>query len=244
MRTRLPVVALTIALALSACASDADDSTAADTSDTSAETTDPGTAPTHNGTAADNDEDTAVTETGLELTDTAPAGADIVIETVGTTSDRTIQRGGQAAIEQGQTFAVGADTTLTQVSFHVAAPDGVAAGQPIELAVYEVGNTVTMVPSGPVDIGAGDGPLVLTLPEAMSPDTPTHLVFSLPDVALTAGQYAVVLSFGDGGGQAEMYLQHPNGDVYPDGSAISLEGEFWKSNTNDHDSAVTITFGT
>jgi len=31
--------------------------------------------------------------------------------------------------------------------------------------------------------------------------------------------------------------------VYADGVAISLEGEFWKANTNDHDSAVTITFG-
>ena len=237
MRHRLPAAALAIGLALTACASDGDDSNT-DATVPSAETTEPGAT---DATTTDSEETTA--DAGLELSDSAPAGADIAIDAVGTTADRTIRRGAQSAIEQGQTFAVDADTTLTSVSFDVVAPDGVDAGQSVELAVYEVGDPVAMVPSGPVDIGGADGALLLSLPGAIDPDVHTHLVFSLPDVALSAGQYAVVLSFGDGSGPAEMFLQHPDGDVYTDGVAISLEGEFWKSNTNDHDSAVTVTFG-
>ncbi len=240
MRQRLPIAALIIALALSACASDADDSNTGAT-DPEIETTEPGAA---SATPTATEDDGSVTfDVSLELSDSAPAGADIAIDAVGTTTDRTIQRGGQAAIEQGQTFAVDDDSTLTTVSFEVVAPDGVSAGQSVELAVYEVGDTVAMVPSGPVDVGGVEGPVVLPLPEAIEPDTPTHLVFSLPDVALSAGQYAVVLSFADGAGPAEMHIQHPDGDVYADGVAVSLEGEFWKSNTNGLDSAVTLTFG-
>ncbi len=239
MRHRLPVAALAIALALTACASDGDDSNTGAT-DPAVETTEPG-ATSATTTATDND-GAATADATLELSDSAPDGADITIDAVGTTTDRTIRRGAQPAIEQGQTFAVDDDTTFTTVSFDVVAPDGVPAGQSVELAVYEVGDTVAMVPSGPVDLGGVEGPIVLPLPGAIEPDTPTHLVFSLPDVALSAGQYAVVLSFADGAGPAEMFLQHPDGDVYADGVAISLEGEFWKSNTNGHDSAVTLAF--
>jgi len=238
MRHRLSVAALTIAVALSACASDGDDSTAAPSSGTAAETTVADT----DGTTSDNDEDTT-TRAGLELSDSAPDGADIAIDAIGTTTDRPIQRGGQAAIEQGQTFAVEDDTVLTTVSFHVVAPAGVPAGQSVELTLYQVGNTATMVPSGPVEIDGASGPLPFALPDQIVADTPTHLVFSLPDVALSAGLYAVVLSIGDGAGPTEMFVQHPGGDVYADGVAVSLEGEFWKSNTNGDDSAVTLTFG-
>ena len=199
------------------------------------------TATTDDG--ADSTDAAASTSVELMLADEVPAGADIVIEASGTTDDRPVQRGGQQAIEQGQTFTVDTDTTLTGVSFLVVAPSGVEAGTPVALAVYEVGNTVTMVPSGLVDLGNGANELVVPLPDAIEPDIPTHLVFSLPDVAVTPGQYAVVLSFAQSAPPAEMFLQHPDGDVYADGVAISLEGEFWKSNTNDFDSAVTITFG-
>lgn len=239
---RLPIAALAIALALTACGSDDGDSTtetpaAQGTDQVTTPATDPATGDTTDTTTA-----ASGTTGGLVLADSAPDGADIVIEAAGTTTDRSIRRGGQSAIEQGQTFAVDADTTLTSVSFLVVAPGGVEAGTPVMLAVYEVGNTVTMVPSGPVDLGSGSNELVVSLPDAIEPDTPTHLVFSLPDVAVTSGQYAVVLSFAQSAPPAEMFLQHPNGDVYADGTAISLEGEFWKANTNDHDSAVTITF--
>jgi hypothetical protein len=244
MNHRLPVAALVVALALSACGSDGDDSTTEDSAavDSAADVTAPVTEPT--GGTTDTTIDGGGAAGGLELTDTAPDDAVIVIEATGTTTDRSIRRGGQSAIEQGQTFAVDADTTLTTVSFLVVAPDGVAAGTPVALDVYTVGNTVTMVPSAPFDLGSGTNELIVPLPAAIEPDTPTHLAFSLPDVALTPGQYAVVLSFAESAPPAEMFLQHPNGDVYADGVAISLEGAFWKSNTNNDDSAVTISFGT
>jgi hypothetical protein len=247
MNHRLPVAVLVVALALTACGSDDADSTTEDSGPGVTEpVVEPATTDTTDTTAtSDTASDTSgAAEGALELSDAAPDGADIVIDAAGITTDRSIRRGGQPAIEQGQTFAVDADTTLTGASFLVVAPGGVSAGQPVELTVYEVGNTVTMVPSGYVDIGSGANGLVVSLPDAIAPDTPTHLVFSLPDVAMSPGQYAVVLSFGDGAGAgaAEMFMQHPDGDVYADGVAISLEGETWKSNTNDHDSAVTITF--
>jgi hypothetical protein len=236
---RLPVAALVVALALTACGSDDSDPVTDDpASQATTSVTDPISDDSTETTTASSD-----TTGGLELADSAPADADIVIDAAGTTTDRSIRRGGQSAIEQGQTFAVDAATTLTGVSFLVVAPDGVAAGTPVQLAVYEVGNTVTMVPSGPIDLGSGTNELVASLPDAIEPDIPTHLVFSLPAASVTPGQYAVVLSFAESAPPAEMFLQHPDGDVYADGVAISLEGEFWKSNTNDHDSAVTITFG-
>jgi hypothetical protein len=239
---RLPVAALAVALALTACGSDdggstTETSTTPSTDRVTTSVTDPAT----DGSVDTND--TGDTTGVLTLADTAPDGADIAIEAAVVTADRSIRRGGQSAIEQGQTFAVEADTTLASVSFLVAAPGGVAAGTPVQLAVYEVSNTVTMAPSGFVDLGSGTNELVVALPGAIEPDTPTHLVFSLPDVAVTPGQYAVVLSFAHSAPPAEMFLQHPDGDVYANGVAISLEGEFWKSNTNDEDSAVTISFG-
>ena len=236
---RLPIAALASALALTACGSDDGDSTA---ETPAASGTDQVTTPATDPATGDT---TATTDTagGLVLADAAPEGADIAIEAVGTTTDRSIRRGGQSAIEQGQTFAVDADTTLTGASFLVVAPSGVEAGTPVMLAVYEVANTMTLEPSDLVDLGGGSNELVASLPDAIAPDTPTHLVFSLPDVAVTPGQYAVVLSFAQSAPPAEMFLQHPDGDVYADGVAISLEGAFWKANTNDHDSAVTITFG-
>ncbi len=243
MRHRLPIAGLAIALALTACGSDRDDSTT-DPPDATIEDTVDITEPGASQPAVNDEDDTdgTTTEASIQLADTAPSDADILIEAVGTTTDRSIRRGSQSEILQGQTFAVADDTTLSQVSFHVAAPEGVAAGQAVALDLYEVADTTKMTPSRAVDIADGAGTLVLALPEAIDPDTPTHLVFSLPDVTLSAGQYAVVLSFGDGSGPAEMFLQHPAGDVYADGVAISLEGEFWKSNTNDHDAAVTLTF--
>ena len=135
------------------------------------------------------------------------------------------------------------DTALTGVSFEVMAPDGVSAGQSVHLSLYEVGDTVAMVPSGIVAFGSTTDRLSLPLTEGLAPDEVTHLVFSFPEVALTGGsQYAVVLSFADGAGPAEMYVQHADADALPDGVAISLEGEFWKANRANGDSAVTLTF--
>jgi hypothetical protein len=237
MHSRILTALIVAGLALAGCSSDGDDGSP---SGTSAASTDTGTT---ESTMPDPSPTGQSGVASIELTDDAPADADIVIAAGNTTTDRVIRRGGQSAIEQGQTFAVDADSSLTRVSFHVAAPDGVAAGTPVQLAVYEVGNTVTMVPSGPVDLGNGANEVVAPLPDAIEPGTTTHLVFSLAEIIVAPGQYAVVLSFGDGAPAAEMYLQHPDGDVYADGAAISLEGAFWKSNTNDHDSAVTLTFG-
>jgi hypothetical protein len=242
MRHRLPTAALASALALSlalgACASDGDDTTEQSDSTSSAIVDD--TTPATD--APDSTEAPAPAGVELTLADEVPADADIVIEAAGTTDDRPIRRGGQSQISQGQTFAVDADTTLTEVSFHVSAPEGVAAGQSVEFALYQVGNTVTMVPSGPVDLGDGTDGTTVVLPAAIEAGASTHLVFALPGAALSPGQYAVVLSFGDGSGPAEMFLQHPDGDAYADGVAITLDGEFWKSDTNDHDAAVTFGF--
>ena len=250
MRHRSPTAALTLALSLSlsmalgACGSD-DDATNI-TADPSAETQPADTQPADAG-AADADTTDAADSGDADSGDADTAMADmamasVVIEADGITADRPVRRGQQSETEQGQTFAVTDDATLTEVTFRVSAPDGVVAGQTVVLSVYEVGNPVAMVPSGPVDLGDGANTVVLSLEDGIDAGSSTDLVFPLAGVALSPGQYAVVLAFGDGSGPAEMFLQHPDGDVYADGVAISLEGEFWKSDTNGHDAAVTLTF--
>ena len=237
MRHRSPTAALTLAMSLSlsmalgACGSD-DDATS--TSSPPAETE-----PAANGPA---ETEPAGTEPAATESVDGAAISDIVIEADGITADRPVRRGQQSETEQGQTFAVVEDSTLTEVAFRVSAPDGVVADQTVVLSVYEVGNPAAMVPSGPVDLGDGTNRVVLTLPDGIDAGDTTDLVFPLTGVTLSVGQYAVVLAFGDGSGPAEMFLQHPNGDVYADGVAISLEGEFWKSDTNGSDAAVTLTF--
>ena len=237
----------TTVLALGACSSD--DDGAATTPTTNPEpTASVGSETTV--TAVPPDEATADAETvagsisspSLVLLPTAPTDATVVVDSSTVTTDRSVRRGGQSAMEQGQTFAVAEDTALTGVSFEVMAPDGVSAGQRVELALYEVGDTVAMVPSGIVAFASTADRLSLPLPEGLVTDEVTHLVFSFPAVALTGGsQYAVVLSFADGGGPAEMFVQHADGDALPDGVAISLEGEYWKANRANGDSAVTLT---
>jgi hypothetical protein len=240
MHSRILTAVTVAGLALAGCSSDGDDAQPATTATEPAEVA--VTEPEASDATQTDVEPTSSGSASIELATDAPGGADIVIDAVGIATDRPVQRGGQPATEQGQTFAVEADSILSRVSFHVVAPDGLAAGTPVELAVYEVANLATMVPSGPVDVGDGTGRVMVSLPDPIEPNTSTHLVFTLPDVAVAPGQYAVVLSFSEGAPPSEMYVQHPDGDTYADGVAISLEGEFWKSNTNDADSAVTITF--
>ena len=239
-RTRTVAALAATVLALGACSSD-DDGASTNTSagpETTVTATSPGEPTTDADTVAG-----SVNSASLALSPTAPADATVVVDSSAVTTDRVVRRGGQSEIEQGQTFAVAEDTTLTGASFEVMAPDGVNAGQGVELALYEVGDTVTMEPSAIVAFAATTDRLSLPLTEGLAPDEVTHLVFSFPEVALTGGnQYAVVLSFADGAGPAELYVQHADGDALPDGVAISQEGAFWKANRANGDNAVTLTF--
>jgi len=237
MGHRTTAMIVTALVALGACSSDGTDQT---------ESSEPaGTlatdAPADSATT-DSATDSSVGEVAVAVTTDAPDGASVVVVSDGATTDRTIRRGGQSAIEQGQTFPIAEDTTLTGVAFEVVAPDGVPAGTMIELALYEVGDVSAMKPSGPVPIGEADR-VVLSLPDPIEPGVPTQVSFTFPAVPLTGpAQYAAVMSIAAGQPATEMFVQHASGDAMPDGVAISLEGATWKANTTNGDSAIALTF--
>jgi len=234
-RSFLPA-ALVLVLTLTSCGSD-DSSSTADTIDTAAPTAPPA------DTTTDTTSGSTVTAAGLTVATEAPPSVSLEVVAADVTTDRTVRRGAQSNIEQGQTFAIDADETLSAVSFHVVAPDGVPAGQAVELAVYEVGDTTTMVPSGVVALAETTDRLVLTLDEAIPANEPVHLVFEFPGVKLAGpGQYAAVLSLADGSGPAELFVQHAADDVLVDGTAITLDGATWKANNANGDTAITVTF--
>ena len=242
-------LAVTLAVTLAnGCGTDddpANDSASADTTAITDPTDTAANDPTTDG--ATTIEDTADASTSeavdvgrLELSASPPAEADVVIEADGPSDDRSIRRGGQAALERGQTFPLDGPASLTGVSFLVAAETPVPAGQVLELALFEVANTDTMVPSAPIAIGDGTERLGLALPEAI--DEPVHVVFTLPAVELTPGQYAVALAIADGGPPAELLLQHAAGDALPDGVPITLDGGGWQADTGSGDAAISLTF--
>ena len=238
VRSGLAAVAV-VALALGACSSDDDSGGAADTTASTAEITTDAT--NEDGQAADTDGGAAVTTAEVALATEAPEGATIVVTSDAVTEDRVVRRGSQSEIEQGQTFAVDTDSALSVVAFEVVSPATVPAGQVVELALYEVDDTVTMVPSRPLALDAtGDGRLVLPLPDDLAADTPTHLVFSFPAVDLAAGQYAVALSLGDGAPATELYVQHADGDALPDGMPIRHTGPGWVADTVNGDTAIAL----
>ena len=178
----------------------------------------------------------------LTLSMNTPPDATVVVDSGAPDEDRTVRRGGQSEHELGQTFTVDDTTSLTGVSFLVAAPATVPAGQPFELGLYEVGNTATMVPSAPITIGEGTDRLVLPLPDPIEPGDPVHLVYTFDAVELPAGSYAVVLAVGNGGPPTELFLQHADGDALPGGLPINLEGTGWQADTVNGDNAITLTF--
>jgi len=231
----LAVAIATIPL-LAGCGSDdtsSDDATSDDPP--AAETTDS----TTDATAANDDPAEIAT---LTLSTAAPADATVVVDSGAPDEDRTVRRGGQSEHELGQTFTVDDTTSLTGVSFLVAAPSTVPAGQPFELGLYEVGNTATMVPSAPIAIGDDADRLVLALPDPIEPGDPVHLVFTFDAVDLPVGSYAVVLAVGNGGPPTELFLQHADGDALPGGLPINLEGTGWQADTVNGDNAITLTF--
>ena len=233
VRSGLAAIAV-VALALGACSSDDDpDDGATDTTITTAETTtDAGDGDSDSG---DTDGGDVVTTAELSVATEAPAEATLVVTSDSVTQDRVVRRCSQSEIEQGQTFAVSADAALSGVAFEVLSPATVPAGQVVELARYEVDDTVTMVPSRPVALDAtDDGRLVLPLPEDLAADTPAHLTFSFPAVDLAAGQYAVALSLGDGAPATELYVQHADGDALPDGMPIRHTGPGWVAVSYTH----------
>ena len=242
VRSGLAAVAVA-ALALVACSSDDDsDNGANDTTAATVETTTgPDEADADNGDGGATDSGDVVTTAELTLAAEAPDGATIVVTSDVATDDRVVRRGSQSEIEQGQTFAVDTDSALSVVAFEVLSPATVAAGQVVEIALYAVDDTVTMVPSRPLALDAtGDGRLVLPLPDDLAADTPTHLIFSFPAVDLAAGQYAVALSIGDGVPATELYVQHAEGDVLPDGMPIRHTGPGWVADTVNGDSAIAL----
>ena len=239
VRSGLAAIAV-VALALGACSSDDDsDDGATDTTATTTEiTTDNSEAEADGG---DTDGGDVVTTAELTLATEAPDGATIVVASGAATEDRVVRRGSQSEIEQGQTFAVDTDSALSVVAFEVLSPATVPAGQVVEAALYEVDDTVTMVPSRPIALDAtDDGRLVLPLPDELAADTPTHLVFSFPAVDVAAGQYAVALSIGDGVPATELYVQHAEGDALPDGMPIRHTGPGWVADTVNGDSAIAL----
>ncbi len=236
VRSGLAAIAV-VALALGACSSDDDSDGATDTIDTTVTTAETAT----DTGEADADTGDVVTTAELALATEAPPAATIVVASDAVTEDRVVRRGSQSEIEQGQTFAVDTDSALSVVAFEVVSPATVPAGQLVELALYEVDDTVTMVPSRPIALDAtDDGRLVLPLPDDLAADTPTHLVFSFPAVDLAAGQYAVALSIGDGVPATELYVQHADGDALPDGMSIRHTGPGWVADTVNGDSAIAL----
>lgn len=243
------VVALAVALA-NGCGTDDDatgDSAAADTTtitDRTDTATDDSTTP--DAGTLDDDADASTSEAvdgaGLELSASPPDDADVVIEADGPSDDRSIRRGGQSELERGQTFPLDETASLTMVSFLVAAETPVPAGQVLELALFEVANTDTMVPSAPIAIGDGTDRLALPLPGPI--DEPVHVLFTLPAIELPAGQYAVALAIAEGGPPAELLLQHADGDALPDGVPITLDGGGWQADTGSGDAAISLTFAT
>lgn len=242
VRSGLAAIAVA-ALALGACSSDDDsgDGSADTTAPTAEITTDTTNEDGEAADTADTDGGDAITTAELTLATEAPDGATVVVASEAPTQDRVVRRGSQSEIEQGQTFAVDTDSALSVVAFEVQSPVTVPAGQVVELALYEVDDTVTMVPSRPLALDAtGDGRLVLPIPADLEADTPTHLTFSFPAVDLTAGQYAVALSLGDGAPATELYIQHADGDALPDGMPIRHTGTGWVADTVNGDSAIAL----
>jgi hypothetical protein len=242
-RPRGLAILIAVALAFAGCSSGDDGET--DTSDVAADSeVGADTAAPSNETTVDSDpaapDDTAAVAT-LRLSSEPPAGAVVVVEAEGATDDRVVRRGAQSEIAQGQTFAVESDVALASVAFQVVAPEAMDEGRGVELALFEVGDSVTMVPSGPIPLDDTAGAeLVLPLPDSLPSETPTHLVFSFPAVDLAAGQYAVALSLADGSSPAELYMQHAVGDELPDGVPIELTGTGWTADTVNGDSAISL----
>ncbi len=231
------VSALALSPVLVACASDDDPvSTENATTDTSSDSTASDT--TSPADAADPD-----ISPSLTLSAEPPPDASVSVTTDRVVEDRILRRGSQPEIEQGQTFLIGDDTTLTSVSFQVVPSGEIASGQAFELAIYDVGNLSTMVPSNVVDLGIGADRLVVTSPAPLDDGTPIWLTFSLPGVDLTGGAtYAAVVSLADGGAPASLFVQHVDDDRYADGTAIFLEGANWKAYDGNGDTVFALTF--